>query len=134
MTENKPKLTPDEIRTLTEWLGKCYSEDGYWWCGHCNTVKSPYQVTYYEKCTVCKNQVKWVDCSRTFTTLADAHALMEKMIEITKWADFQDYLYAHRLACSRSDDFSQWLLPLISQNPIRIARLVLDFGWQEGWW
>ena len=32
-----------------------------WWCDDCASEKSPHQVTYQERCTVCGDEVVWLE-------------------------------------------------------------------------
>jgi hypothetical protein len=129
------KLTEDDRKLLTEFLGKYWHEikwnkTDYNQCVSPNcscgiTGLHPTESCFYE------NE------QRTFTTPSDQHAVFTKLVEVGKWEEFEESDRLVNAFYTRSDDeninddfnkWSEWLFI----NPERFNKLVADYLKEEG--
>lgn len=108
-------LTDDDRKMLTEYIGECWPEYGV-------------DADGYE--APCNKCWKWIDehNNRTFTTLADLHAVYSRMVELEEWHQFMNY--AHNQCPLEADldlpinngsdmaDFTAWLFCLNAPDQI----------------
>ena len=102
-------------RMLTEYLGECWHEGGsdyYRTCVTCHRIHSNYEL---------ENE------RRTFTTPADLHALVLRMVGKGEWHNF--YSCVWKVLIREVEDESQILAVLIT-DPARTCELIAE--WMEG--
>lgn len=127
-------MNDDSRKRLIEFLGEEYIEFPYWWCDHCQAEKSPYQVTFYNKCTLCGKIVVWKENTRTFRT-PDEKAMFNRLVKKHLWNKFavwaKDNKFNWQCFDTLYDDwetgFYKWLLSLDENGDSRLCVLANKF-------
>lgn len=121
-------MTDEHRKMLTEMLGECWHE------GNDNESVTDGSITIYLRCVKCsKSYVP----NRTFTTWDDLGALKDKIVEMGKWGEFNEFVIVKFWSQFGPNDFAPIrradLNPPLSNwfiNPTCFSELVAAW-WEE---
>lgn len=100
----------------------------HWWCGKCQSEKSPFQVTYQEYCTVCGCPVVWREGNPDFT---DAREVLRVMRNHVDYVPYLHFVYQRELRnyAHYPDDWA-YLVELVIDTTGKLRDLAIE--WMEG--
>ena len=118
-------MNEEDRKRLTEWLGECWHEAMLY-------QKIPHRVNFLTE-VHCKCGAKYGTPNRTFTDPDDFFACFERLVELGKWVEFDEWAYMKWDSLKPFNDLSRnlgehskWLLSKTDSGHMRLCVLVAE--------